>query len=70
MSPCAPARPVHAFERRQGAAREPQGAVVRGQAEIAAEHLCEQRQLGVGIGGAAALDGDQTRLDPVQFPVQ
>ena len=63
-------RPVHALQGRKRAAREKHGAVIRGEAEIVPQHLSEQREFGVGVAGAAAFDGDQTRLDFTQSLVQ
>ncbi len=51
---------MHALQGCQGAAREPHGVVIRRQAEIVAQHLGEECELGVRVAGAAALDGDQT----------
>ncbi len=59
-------RPVHAFQRRERAACEPEGAVIRCQAEVVLEDQGQEGELGVGVAGALALDRDQAVLDPAQ----
>ena len=61
---------MHAFERRERAAGEAEGAVIRGQPQVVLEHQGQEGELGVGVAGALALDRDQAVLDPAQSLVQ